>query len=241
MIMKTTSSIGAVVITALLAVLLAAAASAQDLKPVSLGQPMPNFVLPVFQGGEASLAGLLGKNILLIFPRGLAGENHWCHVCNYQYVDLAALEQETGFRKSLNVEVLFVLPYAKAMVQAWADAFPNQLNDIEMWKNPVEGAVLDEKAKARVELMRRSFPLRFVYEKGQVPFPFPVLIDEGARVSKGLGLFTTEWSGAKIEQNVPTVFLIDKKGIVRFKYMSQNTFDRPPAEYLIKFLEFMGK
>ena len=68
-----------------------------------------------------------------------------------------------------------------------------------------------------------------------------VLIDEGAKVSKGLGLFTTEWSGAKIEQNVPTVFLIDKKGIVRFKYISQNTFDRPQAEYLLKFLETMGK
>jgi hypothetical protein len=127
------------------------------------------------------------------------------------------------------------------MVQAWADAFPNQLNDIEMWKNPVAGAVLDEKAKARLELMRRSFPRRFVYEKGQVPFPFPVLIDEGARVSKGLGLFTTEWSGAKIEQNVPTVFLIDKKGVVRFKYISQNTFDRPQAEYLLEFLETIMK
>ncbi len=221
--------------------LTAAPAAAQDLKPVSLGQSMPDFALPVMQGGEASIAGLAGKNILLVFPRGLAGEKHWCHVCNYQYLELAALEASSGFRKARNVEVLFVLPYGKDMVRKWAEAFPSQLNDIDMWKNPVEGAVLDEKAKARVALMRKTFPHRYLYEKGQVPFPFPVLIDEGARVSKGLGLFTLEWNGAKIDQNIPTVFLIDAKGIVRFKYISQTTFDRPLAEYLLKFLEIMDK
>lgn len=220
--------------------LTAASAPAQDLKPVSLGQPMPDFTLPVLQGGQAGIAGLSGKNILLVFPRGLAGVDHWCHICNYQYLELAALEAASGFRKARSMEVLFVLPYEKDLVQKWAEAFPSQLRDIDMWKNPVEGAVLDDKAKARVDLMRRSFPQRFLYEKGQVPFPFPVLIDEGAKVSKGLGLFTLEWNGAKIEQNIPTVFLIDAKGIVRFKYISQTTFDRPSAESILKIAAALG-
>lgn len=220
--------------------LTAASAPAQDLKPVNLGQPMPDFTLPVLQGGQAGIAGLAGKNILLIFPRGLAGVDHWCHICNYQYLELAALEASSGFRKARNMEVLFVLPYGKDMVRKWADAFPSQLNDIDMWKNPVEGAALDEKAKARVALMKKAFPQRFLYEKGQVPFPFPILIDEGAKVSKGLGFFTLEWNGAKIEQNVPAVFLIDAQGIVRFKYISQTTFDRPSAEYLLKIAAALG-
>ncbi|MDD8025435.1 MAG: redoxin domain-containing protein [Acidobacteriota bacterium] len=219
----------------------AASASAQDLKPALLGQAMPDFALPVYQGGEASLSGLAGKNILLIFPRGLAGENHWCHICNYQYADLAALEAEKGFRKSHNLEVLFVLPYSRDMIRAWADKFPDQLKDIEAWKNPAEPGKLDEKGKARVELMQRSFPRRYLAQTSKVPLPFPVLIDDGAKVSKGLGLFTQEWGGSKIDQNVPTVFLIDAQGIVRFKYLSQTTFDRPSAEYLLKFLETMEK
>jgi hypothetical protein len=177
----------------------------------------------------------------LIFPRGLAGENHWCHVCDYQYADLTALEQETGFRKSHNLEVFFVLPYPRAMVQDWVDDFADQLNDIEGWKNPADADKLDEKGKARLLLMRAAFPRRLLYEKGHIPLPFPVLIDDGAKVSKGLGLFTLDWGGAKIEQNVPTVLLIDAKGIVRFKYISQTTFDRPQAEYLLKFLETIMK
>jgi peroxiredoxin len=232
----------AVLILALAVVLLgAAAASAQDLKPVTPGQTMPNFALPVFQGGEASIAGLAGKNILLIFPRGLAGVNHWCHVCNYQYADLSALEKETGFRKSHNLEVLFVLPYSRAMVQDWVDDFADQLNDIEVWKNPADADKLDEKGKARLLLMRTAFPRRLLYEKGHIPLPFPILVDEGAKISKGLGLFTLDWGGSKIEQNVPTVLLIDAKGAVRFKYISQTTFDRPQAEYLLKFLETIMK
>ncbi|MCX6559194.1 MAG: redoxin domain-containing protein [Candidatus Aminicenantes bacterium] len=240
--MKKTHLFRPVLILALAAALLGAGSvSAQDLKPVTLGQTMPNFALPVFQGGEASIAGLAGKNILLIFPRGLAGENHWCHVCNYQYADLTALEKETGFRKSHNLEVLFVLPYSRAMVQDWVDDFADQLNDIEAWKNPADADKLDEKGKARLLLMRTAFPRRLLYEKGHIPLPFPILIDDGAKVSKGLGLFTLDWGGSKIEQNVPTVLLIDAKGAVRFKYISQTTFDRPQAEYLLKFLETIMK
>ena len=59
-----------------------------------------------------------------------------------------------------------------------------------------------------------------------------LLVDADRAVSKGLGLFTTEWSGSKVDQNVPTVFVIDRAGIVQFKYFSQNTLDRPGVEYV---------
>ena len=84
---------------------------------------------------------------------------------------------------------------------------------------------------------RSYFPKSFSVEKGKAPLPFPILIDADRKVSKGLGLFTEEWGGSKIEQNIPTIFIVDSEGVVQFKYMSQSTFDRPNPDYLLKFLE----
>ena len=220
---------------------LAGPGRAQDLKPISVGQAMPDFTLPAFQGGDVSIAKLKGKNILLIFLRGLAGEGHWCHVCNYQYADLAALEQAQAIRKAYNLEIIFVMPYGREQVQLWADKFPDQLQDIENGKNPADESKLDDKGKARRDVYRKNFPQRYLYEKGKVPLPFPVLLDPQRTVCKGLGIFTTEWSGSKVDQNVPTLFVIDARGVVQLKYISQNTFDRPTAEYLLKFIAKMAK
>jgi peroxiredoxin len=216
-------------------VILGATVQAQ-IRPASVLQPMPDFTLPMHQGGEMILSQLQGKNVLLIFPRGLAGKDHWCHVCNYQYAELAELEITQNIREKNNLEILFVLPYSKEMVQDWVDKFADQMADIENWKNPAEPEKLDERGRSRLEMMKRYFPKSYTFEKDKVPLPFPVLIDAEAKVSKGLGVFTTEWSGSKIEQNVPTMYIIDKKGVVQFKYISQNTFDRPGPDYLQKIL-----
>lgn len=215
--------------------------SAQALKPTSVWQAMPDFTLPTFQGGDVTLSGLRGKNVLLIFPRGLAGENHWCNICNYQYADLAELDKVQGIRKANNLEILFVMPYSREMVQQWADAFADQMQAIENWKNPPEAEKLDEKGKARMERLRQGLPKRYLYEKGKAPLTLPVLIDADRTVCKGLGIFTTEWSGSKIDQNVPTIFVIDPKGVVQLKYVSQNTLDRPTSEYLLDFIARMAK
>jgi len=215
--------------------LLNAAANAQ-IRPVSVLQSMPDFTLSVYQGGEMGISQLKGKNILLIFPRGLAGEDHWCHVCNYQYAELAELESDQNIREKHNLEILFVLPYPREMVQEWVDKFPQQMADIENWKNPVEPEKLDERERRRMEMIRQYFPKSYTFEKGKVPLPFPILIDADAAVSKGLGVFTMEWGGSEIEQNVPTIYIIDTQGILQFKYISQNTFDRPGPDYLQKIL-----
>ncbi len=41
-----------------------------EIKVVTVGQAMPDFTLPVYQGGDLKLSGLKGKNVLIIFPRG---------------------------------------------------------------------------------------------------------------------------------------------------------------------------
>lgn len=212
-----------------------------QIRPVSVLQPMPNFTLPVYQEGEISLSQLKGKNVLLIFPRGLAGEDHWCHVCNYQYAELAELEIDQNIREKHNLEILFVLPYSKEMVQDWVDKFADQMADIENWKTPAEPEKLDERGRRRMEMVKRYFPKSYKFEKGKVLLPFPILIDADAVISKGLGVFTTEWGGSKIEQNIPTMYIIDKKGVLQFKYISQNTFDRPGPEYLLNFISFLNR
>lgn len=212
-----------------------------QIKPVSVLQPMPDFTLPAYQGGEIEISQLRGKNVLLIFPRGLAGENHWCHVCNYQYAELAEMEISHNIRKKHNLEILFVLPYSKEMVQEWVDKFADQMVDIENWKNPAEPEKLDERGRRRMEMIKSYFPKNYKFEKGKVPLPFPILIDAEAVLSKGLGVFTTEWGGSKIEQTIPTMYIIDKKGVLQFKYISQNTFDRPGPEYLLNFISFLNR
>lgn len=214
-------------------------AQGPEIRPVTVGQPMPEFTLPVLQGGEFSLTQLKGKNVMLFFPRGLAGKDHWCHICNYQYAELLEIEEKKKVREKYNLEIVYILPYSKEMIEQWIDAFPAQLADLENWKNPEDPEKLDERGKRRMTFARRAFPKSFAFEKGKVPTPFPILIDGERTVSKGLGIFTEEWGGSKIDQNVPTVFLIDKEGIVQFKYFSQNTLDRPGFDYLLKFLDRM--
>jgi len=210
-----------------------------EIRPVTVGQPMPDFTLPIYQGGEVTLSQLNGKNIMLIFPRGLAGKDHWCHICNYQYAELSELEKELQLRKKYDLEIYFILPYGKEMIDDWFDKFPNQLTDIENWKNPPDPEKLNERMKNWMETAKRVFPRKFAYAKGEIPSHIPILIDAGRTVSKGLGLFTTEWNNAKIEQNIPTIYIIDKTGTLQFKYMSQNTLDRPGFSYLRKFLDRM--
>jgi len=198
---------------------------------------MPDFTLPAFQGGEVTLSGLRGKNVMIVFPRGLSRPESWCHVCPYQHSELAEYEARTGFRESGNLEILFVLPYSHDKVGEWIDAYPMLLKDIEEWKNPEDPGSLDEAGRARMERSRRAYPKTFSAEEGRVPTPFPILVDEGHIVSQGLGFFTTDWGGSNAEQNVPTVLIIDPQGILQFKYMSQNTLDRPPLEYLVRVVE----
>jgi peroxiredoxin len=215
-------------------------AQTDEIRPVTVEKPMPDFSLPVFQGGEMTLSEIEGKNILLIFPRGRSRENAWCHVCNYQYAEWAELEAKLQVREKYNVEILFVLPYGKELVTEWIDKFYDQLQDLEKGKNPPDQDKLDERGKRRMEFYKRIFPKSYTYEEGKVPLPFPILIDDGAAVSKGLGLFTTEWGGSKAEQNIPTVYIMDKNGILQFKYFSQNTFDRPGPAYLLKVLDVIN-
>jgi peroxiredoxin len=198
---------------------------------------MPDFSLTSYQGGDVSISGLKGKNVLLIFPRGKFQDEIWCSICQYQYAELADIDIKDQVRKKYNLEVLYVLPYGQDTVNAWVDAIGPALKTIEERKNPPDPDKLDERGKRMMEGYRRFFPKTLVFEEGRVPTPFPILIDGDQKVSKGLGLFTTEWGGSKTEQNIPAMYIIDAGGKVVFKYFSQSTVDRPSFEYLFNIIE----
>jgi peroxiredoxin len=206
------------------------------IEPAELGGRMPDFKLASVQGKDVSIAGLRGKNVLLVFPRGRYGD-HWCQICHYQYAELAELEKRLQLRKKYNLEILFILPYDRATAEHWVAIFPEQLAVIEKWKNPGDPAKISAGEKSWMETCRLRFPERIVYKKENVPTPFPILIDGERTVSRGLDLFTLFWDGNAAEQNVPAVYLLDRQGSVRFKYLSQNTLDRPDAKHLLEVLK----
>lgn len=213
---------------------------AQSIRPVTVDAPMPDFTLPAYQGGTVTLSDLKGKNVMIVFPRGYAAEDYWCTICNYKYAELVEREEALGVRKKYNAEFLYVFPYDRDTVRVWVESLPEQLERIQTTKNPPDPEALDDAGRRRVERWRELFPKDFAMKEGAVPTPFPILIDADRFLSKGLGLFAEEWSGSKVDQNIPSVYIIDREGILRFKYIGQNTVDRPSYDYLFKVLEILN-
>jgi len=209
-------------------ILITTASLNAQMQPAMLNQPMNNFTLPTYDGKTISLSDYKGKNVLVVFPRIFAAEGRWCSICNYQYAEMLDLAKKA--KEKYNLEILYVIPFSEKTTQNWIDAFPDQMVYIEQMKTPKDNT---EQSKRRSEFAKNYFLNKHEFKKGEVPTPFPILIDSARTVSKSLGLFTTEWNGSKVEQNIPTVYLLDKNGILKFKYVSQTTADRPKNDYLI--------
>jgi peroxiredoxin len=202
---------------------------------------MPGFTLGA-DGGQVTLSALRGKNVLIVFFRGYAAENAWCTICHYQYAELVMRELREKVREKYGLDVLFVLPYDKDVVQKWQAVVPEQLEKIKKWKNPADPAALDEAGRRRMERSKTIFPLDMApadieAKPGEMARPFPVLMDADRALTKRLGIFATEWGGSKVEQGIPSVYIVDKAGILRFKYIGQTTVDRPSYDYLFKILD----
>jgi alkyl hydroperoxide reductase subunit AhpC len=117
-----------------------------------------------------------------------------------------------------------VLPYGRNEVAEWASIIPKQVANVDRWRQ-------------QVKAWRDLLPRPVVFTDGPGATPFPILGDADQAVSKRLGLFTLEWDRAEVDQNVSAVFVVDRTGVVRFKYMSQNTFDRPSASYIVQVIQ----
>lgn len=204
-----------------------------------VGNKISDFTLQTYQGEEFSMQKMRGKNVLLIASRGKYADNGWCTICNYQYADFADLELKESIRIKYNLEIVFLLPFNKDTLISWEKAFPNEIAKIEKWKYPEKPDSISAKQKEWMEFARTNYPKSFDFTGKKVPLPLPILIDDKQEVSKGLDLFRTEWGKSKTAQNIPAVFLIDKNGIIKFKYISQTTIDRPTSAYILEIINKM--
>lgn len=200
-----------------------------QMQPALLNQPMNNFTLPTLDGKTVSLSDFKGKNVLVVFPRVFAAEGRWCSICNYQYAKLMALARKA--KEKYTLEFLYVISFSEKTIHNWIDALPDQMTYIEQMKTPKDDT---EQSKRRADFAKNFFINKYEFTKGEVPTPFPILIDSARTVSKSLGIFTTEWNGSKVEQDIPSVYLLDKNGILKFKYISQTTVDRPKNDYMLE-------
>ena len=207
--------------------------------PGIVGKKISDFTLPTYQGNEFSMQNQRGKNVLLIVSRGKYGDANWCTICHYQYADFADLALNKQIREKYNLEIVFMLPYIKDSIVNWEKAFPAEMAKMERWKNPGDPEKISKNEKDWMDFTRANYPKKFDFTNKKAPLPLPILIDGKLEVSKGLDLSRTEWDGGKTLQNIPAVFIIDKDGIIRFKYVSQNTIDRPTSDYILNFIEKM--
>jgi len=184
---------------------------------------MPDFTLPTYQGSEVTLSKLHGKTVVLVFLRGHVSATGWCHVDNFQHSSLVDFENRTKFQEMNNAQILVVFPYDKPEVEKWVNRYSQQVADIE--KN----------AKSPYSISK-TFKL-----SDSTATTFPILLDAERSLTKGLGVFSTNWSGSTAEQDVPTMIVIDPDGVVQFKYYSQNTLDRPGVEYMAKVVSWINE
>ncbi len=205
---------------------------------VTVGEPMPDFTLPIYGGGEFKLSEHRGRAVLLIFPRGWVG-NSWCTYCPYQYLELEELEQTQGISKSLNLDIAFVLPYGSDRVKDWIEQFPAAMTNVEATKNPQPAPAAGSLQEQYAAWARGSFPKTFTVTEDAPHSVIPVLVDEQRTLSRMLKIFTGFWDGVTSEQNIATTLIIDKNGVLQFKYIGQMTEDRPSVDFLLDIIKEM--
>jgi hypothetical protein len=205
---------------------------------VTPGDPMPDFTLPVYSGGEFTLSKYRGKNVLLMFPRGWVGAT-WCTYCPYQYLELEKRMKESDLRAKYNLEIAFVLPYGTDRVKDWLEKFPDAITALENIKNPQPKPAAGTIQADYAAWARKAFPIKFGVKKDDPHTLIPVLVDEKRTLSHQLKIFSSFWDGISSEQNRATVLVVDKKGVLQLKYIGQMTEDRPSIDYILDFISRM--
>ena len=211
----------------------------ENLYPVQVGEIMPDLTFTDKKGNSVNINKLDSEYVLIVFPRGKVTENTWCPICHYQYLELATIENKYNLRKKYNMSIFYVFQYNVDSLESWKNSFPGSLATIENWKYPSGENAQNANVLAWAEYSKEFFSHSFGFDKGNFKFDIPILFDSDREVSNGLMIFREEWGGTKVDQNVPTILLLDKERRVRFKYFSQMTNDRPSGEYLVKYLERM--
>jgi hypothetical protein len=125
------------------------------------------------------------------------------------------------------------MPYSSERIKDWMEKFPDALNVVEGIKNPQNPPAAGTIQADYADWVRKNFPLVFEVNKDDPHTIIPVLVDEDRTLSRQLKIFTHFWDGVSAEQNIASVLIIDKNGILRLKYIGQMTEDRPGIDFLL--------
>lgn len=204
-----------------------------------IGEKLKDFQLPSYQGEVFQLSKNLGKNILLVFPRGYYDQDTWCDICAYEYLDLVEEFSDKKLANKYDLEVIVILPYSIQVIEKWLSDIPEVYESLEAGKH-LSDTTTNERARTWARFANEHYPKTFNIKKGDTPNPFLILSDQNHELSERLDIFRTEWWGTKVDQNIPTIILLDKTGKVVFKYISQHTIDRPTTNYLIKVMSLLS-
>ncbi len=69
----------------------------------------------------------------------------------------------------------------------------------------------------------------------RVGIPFPVLYDPDADVVRDYEVYNLRRDGLA----TPSTFIIDKKGVIRYKYVGKSTGDRPSTQQVLEQLRLI--
>jgi hypothetical protein len=147
--------------------------------------------------------------------------------------------RESDLRAKYNLEVAFILPYGTDRVKDWLEKFPEAMTTLENIKNPQPKPATGTIQADYAAWARKAFPIKFSVKEDDPHTLIPVLVDEKRTLSHQLKIFSSFWDGVSSEQNRATVLVIDKKGVLQFKYVGQMTEDRPSVDYILDFISRM--
>jgi peroxiredoxin len=180
-------------------------------RPVSPGEPAPDFTLPAVNAKDTvSLADYRGRSpVFLALFVGL-----WCPFCRRSIAKMAATE---GKLKPLGVETLGIVATTPENAQLYFKFRPTRLRlaaDPELATHRAYGL---PKPAPTSEFMKALENTR-INPANEFPAPLPVM-EAAAAVAKLDGYQENETDHAEMERQWPQLkgqFLIDRTGIVRW-------------------------
>ena len=70
----------------------------------------------------------------------------------------------------------------------------------------------------------------------QLGLPFPILYNPGVRVIRDYGVYSLLGDGLA----TPSTFIVDKDGVIRWKYVGNSIYERPSVYDVLEQLRLLG-
>ena len=202
---------------------------------------MPDFTLPVYQGGTLTLSSLRGKNVLILFPARLRGRELLVHDLQLPLRRAGRAREGPEDPREIQRRGPGRLPPTPGTSsRPGSRPCPASSRRSGTRRTRPTRPSSTKKERSGWSGSASSFPTITRSRRARVLAPFPILVDGERTISKNLDLFRTEWTGSKVDQNIPSVYIIDANGVLQFEYLGQNTVDRPGYDYLFKVLEVIN-